>query len=75
MYAITLLESGFNDPIKNWLPVEEIEPGALEQLHNAAKHPEVGPAVAVMPDCHVGYGVTIVASSLPPAQSFRMPSV
>jgi tRNA-splicing ligase RtcB len=55
----TILEPGFNAPIKTWLPVEEIEPGALEQLHNAARHPEVGPAVAVMPDCHVGYGVTI----------------
>jgi tRNA-splicing ligase RtcB (3'-phosphate/5'-hydroxy nucleic acid ligase) len=55
----TILEAGFNAPIKTWLPVEEIEPGALEQLHNAAKHPEVGPVVAAMPDTHVGYGVTI----------------
>ncbi len=46
-------------PIKTWLPVEEIEPAALDQLHNAAKHPEVASHVAVMPDCHVGYGVTI----------------
>ncbi len=50
---------GFNAPIKTWLPVEEIEPGALEQLYNAAKHPEVGPVVVAMPDTHVGYGVTI----------------
>lgn len=48
-----------NVPIKSWLPIEEIEPGALEQLQNAANHPEVGSHVAVMPDCHVGYGVTI----------------
>jgi len=46
-------------PIKAWLPVEEIEPGALEQLHNAASHPFVGPHLAVMPDCHQGVGVTI----------------
>jgi tRNA-splicing ligase RtcB (3'-phosphate/5'-hydroxy nucleic acid ligase) len=55
----TILESGFNAPIKTWLPVEEIEPGALEQLHNAAKHPEVGPVVAAMPDTHVGFGISI----------------
>lgn len=52
-------EPDFNAPIKTWLPVSEIEPGALEQLRNAARHPAVGDHVAVMPDCHVGYGVTI----------------
>ena len=31
----------------------------MTQLKNAARHPAVGPHVAVMPDCHVGYGVTI----------------
>jgi len=46
-------------PIKSWLPPEEIEPGAMEQLVNTASHPEIGSHVAVMPDCHVGYGVTI----------------
>ncbi len=46
-------------PIKSWLPPGEIEPGALEQLQNAASHPDVGPHVSVMPDCHVGHGVTI----------------
>src|SRR3954454_18508050 len=52
-------EPGFRAPIKTWLPVSEIEPDALTQLRNAARHPAVGPHVAVMPDCHVGYGVTI----------------
>src|SRR5215218_6969517 len=52
-------EPGFNSPIKTWLPPEEIEEGALVQLRNAARHPQVGSHVAVMPDCHVGYGVTI----------------
>lgn len=46
-------------PIKTWLPREEIESGALQQLQNAANHPEVGSHIAVMPDCHVGFGVTI----------------
>lgn len=48
-----------NVPIRTWLPPSEIEPAALQQLRKAAGHPEVGPAVAVMPDCHVGFGVTI----------------
>jgi tRNA-splicing ligase RtcB len=55
----TITSPDFRAELKLWLPLDEIEPGALEQLHNAAKHPEVGPTVAVMPDCHVGYGITI----------------
>lgn len=55
----TIREPDFKAPIKTWLPPEEIEPGALDQLKNAARHPDVGPHVAVMPDCHVGFGVTI----------------
>ena len=52
-------ESDFKAPVKLWLPLDEVEPGALDQLRNAARHPEVTPRVAVMPDCHIGYGVTI----------------
>ncbi len=55
----TITSPEFNAEIRTWLPVEEIEAGAMEQLQNAAKHPEVGPAIAVMPDCHVGFGITI----------------
>ena len=55
----TIHDPDFKAPIKTWLPPEEIEPGALDQLKNAARHPDVGPHVAVMPDCHVGFGVTI----------------
>jgi tRNA-splicing ligase RtcB (3'-phosphate/5'-hydroxy nucleic acid ligase) len=58
MYTV-IEESDQRVPIKTWLPPGEIEPGALEQLKNAAKHPDVGPHVSVMPDCHVGQGVTI----------------
>ncbi len=50
---------GIRATIKSWLPVEEIEAGALAQIGNAARHPEVADTVAIMPDCHVGYGVTI----------------
>ncbi len=52
-------EPGLRAPMKTWLPPAEIEPGAMDQLRNAARHPDVGPHVAVMPDCHVGFGVTI----------------
>jgi tRNA-splicing ligase RtcB len=52
-------EPGFTVPIKSWLPPEEIEPGAFEQLRNTAGHPEAAAHIAVMPDCHVGFGVTI----------------
>ena len=45
--------------VKSWLPLEEIEPGALKQIGDAARHPDVASAMAVMPDCHVGFGVTI----------------
>src|SRR5438132_1332090 len=55
----TIHDPDFKAPIKTWLPPEEIELGALDQLKNAAKHADVGPHVAVMPDCHVGFGVTI----------------
>ena len=37
----TIQEPEFKAPIKTWLPPEEIEPGALDQLKNAAKHPDV----------------------------------
>ena len=55
----TISEAGLRAPIVTWLPPAEIEPGAMAQLRNAAAHPDVGPRVAVMPDCHVGFGVTI----------------
>lgn len=46
-------------PVRSWLPEHEIEPGAMEQIRNTALHPEAAEAIAIMPDCHVGYGVTI----------------
>jgi tRNA-splicing ligase RtcB (3'-phosphate/5'-hydroxy nucleic acid ligase) len=57
MYAT--IESEEHVPIRTWLPPAEIEAGAMEQLHNTASHPEAGSAIAVMPDCHTGFGVTI----------------
>ncbi len=46
-------------PIWSWLPPEEIEPAALEQLRTASGHPDAALRLAVMPDCHVGFGITI----------------
>jgi len=44
-------------PIKSWCdPVEE---GAMEQAINLSKMPFVYRHVALMPDCHQGYGVPI----------------
>lgn len=42
-----------------FLPVDKIEPQALEQIHNISEMPFVRGHVAVMPDCHLGKGATI----------------
>lgn len=44
-------------PIKSWCPNPETE--ALQQAYNLAEHPEVFSHVALMPDCHVGFGMPI----------------
>ncbi|NLI77510.1 MAG: RtcB family protein [Candidatus Riflebacteria bacterium] len=44
-------------PIKSWCPDPEAE--ALAQAANLAAHPAVESHVALMPDCHVGYGMPI----------------
>jgi tRNA-splicing ligase RtcB len=66
--VVVIEEPGLNVPIKSWLPPEEIDGEAMEQLRSAASHPDVVSHVAVMPDCHVGYGVTI-GSVLPTRES------
>lgn len=50
---------GVRVPVNTWLPIDEIEPGALAQIKNTANHPEAYGHVAIMPDCHQGFGVTI----------------
>lgn len=52
-------EQPFIVPLISWLPIEEIEQGAMEQLRNAAQHPEALHHIAVMPDCHQGYGIPV----------------
>ncbi|MFZ2960300.1 MAG: RtcB family protein [Candidatus Ozemobacteraceae bacterium] len=44
-------------PIKSWCP--ELEPDALTQASHLAAHPAIASHVALMPDCHVGYGMPI----------------
>jgi tRNA-splicing ligase RtcB len=44
-------------PIKMW--VDEVEEGALNQIKNLANLPFIFKHVAIMPDCHKGYGMPI----------------
>ena len=44
-------------PFYSWC--SDIEEGALNQIRNAVNHPIVKKHVAIMPDCHQGYGVPI----------------
>lgn len=44
-------------PIKMWL--DKIEPSAMQQLYNLAQLPFAFKWIAVMPDCHTGYGMPI----------------
>ena len=44
-------------PIKSWC--SDLEPEAMKQAANLAAHPAVFSHVALMPDCHVGYGMPI----------------
>jgi len=47
-------------PIKVWLDSEhDLEPGVLEQAKNVSNLPFAYKHIALMPDCHHGYGVPI----------------
>jgi tRNA-splicing ligase RtcB (3'-phosphate/5'-hydroxy nucleic acid ligase) len=46
-----------NIPIKMWL--SEVEPGAMEQARNLANLPFAWKHIALMPDCHQGFGMPI----------------
>jgi tRNA-splicing ligase RtcB len=45
--------------IKLWADQADVEPQALQQLHNAASLPWIYPHIAVMPDVHFGIGATV----------------
>ena len=44
-------------PVKSWCA--EVESGALVQAQNLARHPALRHHLALMPDCHTGYGMPI----------------
>jgi tRNA-splicing ligase RtcB len=44
-------------PIKSWCA--DVDEGAMDQAINLANHPTLAMHVALMPDCHVGYGMPI----------------
>lgn len=44
-------------PVKSWC--QNVDPQALMQAYNLANHPAVAHHVALMPDCHVEYGMPI----------------
>jgi len=50
-------EADYRVPIKSWCG--EIEAEALGQAVDLARHPVIFHHVALMPDCHVGYGMPI----------------
>ena len=52
-----LKDENLSVPIKSWCA--EVEKGAMEQARNLACHPVVKQWVALMPDCHSGYGMPI----------------
>ena len=44
-------------PVRSWCV--ELDSGTLEQARHLASHPKVFHHIALMPDCHVGYGMPI----------------
>lgn len=50
-------EKNFRIPIKSWCA--DVEDGAMRQAANLASHPALAQHVALMPDCHQGYGMPI----------------
>ena len=45
--------------ILSWLPAEQIEDSAMQQIENLSRLPFIFKHVAVMPDCHFGMGATV----------------
>jgi len=44
-------------PVISWC--EEVDANAFRQAENLARHPRIFHHIALMPDCHVGYGMPI----------------
>lgn len=50
-------EDHYRVPLKSWC--EDMEAEAMNQAEDLARHPSVFKHVALMPDCHPGYGMPI----------------
>lgn len=50
-------EEDYRVPLKSWC--SDMEEGAMSQAVDLARHPSVFRHVALMPDCHPGYGMPI----------------
>lgn len=57
---------------KCWLPIEEIEASAIEQIVNMISHPRLYKWAAIMPDVHAGIGATV--GSVIPMDNAVIPS-
>jgi tRNA-splicing ligase RtcB len=57
---------------KAWIPLEKIEPSALQQIYAMIEHPRLFKHVAIMPDVHAGIGATI--GSVIPLEGAVIPS-
>ena len=45
--------------VLSWLPAEQVEDSAMQQIENLSRMPFIFKHVAVMPDCHFGMGATV----------------
>ena len=61
-----------NTNVLSWVPQEQIEEAALQQIHSLAELPFIFRHVAVMPDCHFGLGATV--GSCIPTQGAIIPA-
>ena len=52
------LSKHWNDKVQLFLPLEEIESSAIEQINNIADL-DIVQKIAIMPDCHFGKGATV----------------
>ena len=53
----TMLTENMRIPVRSWC--DKVEPEAMKQVNALAAHPKTVGHVALMPDCHVGYGMPI----------------
>ena len=45
--------------VLSWIPEEQIENAALQQIENVSQLPFIYQHIAIMPDCHYGHGATV----------------